>query len=53
MHEAVTRAIPGAKRPQQAEENCQAADLPALSDEAMSAVRRVYDRYTVAGAFRW
>ena len=31
MHDAVTCAIPGAKRPQQAEENCAAADLPAIS----------------------
>ena len=45
MHDAVTCAIPGAKRPQQAEENCAAADLPALSGETMNAVQRVYDRY--------
>jgi aryl-alcohol dehydrogenase-like predicted oxidoreductase len=45
MHDAVTCAIPGAKRPQQAEENCAAADLPALSPETMEAVRRVYDEY--------
>jgi aryl-alcohol dehydrogenase-like predicted oxidoreductase len=45
MHDAVTCAIPGAKRPQQAEDNCAAADLPALSAEAMVAVRRIYDQY--------
>jgi aryl-alcohol dehydrogenase-like predicted oxidoreductase len=45
MHDAVTCAIPGAKRQQQAEENCAAADLPALSAETMEAVRRVYDKY--------
>jgi aryl-alcohol dehydrogenase-like predicted oxidoreductase len=45
MHDAVTCAIPGAKQPQQAEENCAAADLPALSQETMTAVKRVYDRY--------
>ena len=43
MFDAVTCAIPGAKRPEQAEENCAAADLPAISDETMAAVRRIYD----------
>ena len=43
MHEGVTCAIPGAKRPQQAEDNCAAADLPPLSDAAMETVRRIYD----------
>jgi aryl-alcohol dehydrogenase-like predicted oxidoreductase len=45
MHEAVTCAIPGAKRPQQVEENCAAADLPPLSDAAMDAIRRIYDQH--------
>jgi aryl-alcohol dehydrogenase-like predicted oxidoreductase len=45
MFDAVTCAIPGAKRPAQAEENAAAADLPPLSDEQMQAVRGVYDRY--------
>ena len=45
MFDAVTCAIPGAKRPAQAEENFAAADLPALSDETMAAVQDVYDRY--------
>jgi aryl-alcohol dehydrogenase-like predicted oxidoreductase len=43
MHEAVTCAIPGAKRPQQAEENCAAADLSLLSESTMVAVRRIYN----------
>jgi aryl-alcohol dehydrogenase-like predicted oxidoreductase len=43
MHDGVTCAIPGAKRPEQAEDNCAAADLPALSGEAMISVRRIYD----------
>ena len=43
MHEGVTCAIPGAKRPEQAEDNCAASDLPPLSDAAMGAVRRIYD----------
>jgi aryl-alcohol dehydrogenase-like predicted oxidoreductase len=45
MHDAVTCAIPGAKRPQQVEENCAAADLPPLSNETMEAVRRIYDSH--------
>jgi aryl-alcohol dehydrogenase-like predicted oxidoreductase len=45
MFDGVTCAIPGAKRPDQAEANVAAADLPPLSDNQMEAVRRVYDRY--------
>lgn len=43
MFDAVTCAIPGAKRPSQAEDNCAAADLPALTPEQMAAVQTVYD----------
>jgi aryl-alcohol dehydrogenase-like predicted oxidoreductase len=43
MFDAVTCAIPGAKRPAQAEENCAAADLPPLSPQAMDTIRRIYD----------
>jgi aryl-alcohol dehydrogenase-like predicted oxidoreductase len=43
MEEAVTCAIPGAKRPLQVEENAHAADLPPIPPETMSAVRRLYD----------
>jgi len=43
--DAVTCAIPGAKRPSQAEENIAAADMPALSDAVMAEVRRIYDQY--------
>src|SRR5512137_2213919 len=45
MFDAVTCAIPGAKRPAQAEENFAAADLPALSDETMKATLLIYDKY--------
>jgi len=45
MHEAVTCAIPGAKRPSQAEENARAADLPPLTDAQMAKVREIYDTY--------
>ncbi|MBA2344661.1 MAG: aldo/keto reductase [Rubrobacter sp.] len=43
MHPAVSCAIPGAKSPQQAADNIAAADMPALSDEAMSRAREIYD----------
>ncbi len=44
MADAVTCAIPGAKRPSQVEENVTAADLAALPVETMAAVARVYER---------
>lgn len=44
MAPAVTCAIPGAKRPDQVEENVRAADQPPLSDEAMGQIRAIYDR---------
>jgi len=44
MFDAVTCAIPGAKRISQVEENVAAADIPPLSDEVMHKVRDVYDR---------
>ena len=44
MHDAVTCAIPGAKRPSQADDNFTAADLPALSKQTMDQVRAIYDR---------
>lgn len=40
---AITCAIPGAKRPSQAEENVRAADLPPLDEATMAAVRQIYD----------
>jgi aryl-alcohol dehydrogenase-like predicted oxidoreductase len=42
MFDAVTCAIPGAKTPAQAEQNCVAADLPPITPETMDAVRRIY-----------
>ena len=44
MWPAVTCAIPGAKRPDQVEENVKAADLPELSEETMNQVRALYER---------
>ena len=43
MFPEVTCAIPGAKRPTQAEENISAADIPPLSDGTMKKIRSVYD----------
>jgi len=44
MFEAVTCAIPGAKRPAQAEENIQAASLPPISAATMTRVAELYAR---------
>lgn len=44
MFDAVTCAIPGAKRPAQVEENVRAADFPPLSPETMRRVRELYER---------
>ncbi len=43
MFDAVSCAIPGAKRPAQVEENVAASALPPLTVEQMEAVRRIYD----------
>lgn len=45
MFDAVTCAIPGAKRAAQVEENVQAADLPPLPEAAMAAVEATYERH--------
>jgi len=45
MFDAVSCAIPGARRPAQAEDNVRAADLPALTETHMARVREVYDSY--------
>jgi aryl-alcohol dehydrogenase-like predicted oxidoreductase len=43
MFDAVTCAIPGAKRPAQVEENVRASDLAPLSEAEMAKVREIYD----------
>ena len=43
MHEAVTCAIPGAKRPEQVEENMSASDLPPLSEDVMQQIKDLYE----------
>jgi len=42
--ETVSCVIPGAKRPAQVDDNCDAGDLPALSDQTMAAVLAVYEK---------
>jgi aryl-alcohol dehydrogenase-like predicted oxidoreductase len=43
MFDAVSCAIPGAKRPSQVEDNVAAADLPPLTDAQMAEIARIYD----------
>jgi aryl-alcohol dehydrogenase-like predicted oxidoreductase len=43
MFDAVTCAIPGARRPQQVEDNARASQLPALTESEMAAIRKIYD----------
>ena len=45
MFDAVTCAIPGAKRPSQVDENFTVSELAAIPDDTMTAVRSIYDRY--------
>src|SRR5438105_1700769 len=45
MFPEVTSTIPGAKNPQQAEDNVHAASLPPLNNETMTQVREIYDKY--------
>ena len=45
MFDAVTVAIPGARNPQQARSNAEAASLPTISEGAMQEIRSIYDAY--------
>ena len=45
MHPEVSVVIPGASRASQVMDNVRAAELPALTEEQMQAVRGIYDRY--------
>ena len=45
MFDAVTCVIPGAKRPDQVEDNSRSGDLPAIDHSAMEALRVIYDTY--------
>ena len=42
MFDAVTCAIPGAKRPDQVEENIKTADLPPLDEQTMAKIEKIY-----------
>lgn len=44
MFDAVSCAIPGAKRPSQVEENVQSAGLPPIPDDTMKKIRAIYDQ---------
>lgn len=43
MFDAVTCAIPGAKRPSQVDDNCASSDFPPLSDAVMQGVQAIYE----------
>ncbi|HEV2293137.1 MAG TPA: aldo/keto reductase [Tepidisphaeraceae bacterium] len=54
MFDGVTCAIPGAKRPDQVDQNVAAADLPPLTEQQMRVARDAYDRYIRAHVHhRW
>jgi aryl-alcohol dehydrogenase-like predicted oxidoreductase len=53
MFDAVTCAIPGAKRPSQVDENFMAADLAPIADETMDLVRSIYDRHIRQGVHQY
>lgn len=44
MFDAVSCAIPGARRPAQAEDNAGASDFPSLTNETMRAIGEIYQR---------
>jgi len=45
MFPEVTGTIPGARSPEQAQDNAHAATLPPLSDETMRRIQEIYDTY--------
>jgi aryl-alcohol dehydrogenase-like predicted oxidoreductase len=45
MHSAISCAIPGAKRPEQVEDNLAAAEMPPLSGETMQRISDIYDHH--------
>jgi aryl-alcohol dehydrogenase-like predicted oxidoreductase len=54
MFDAVTCAIPGAKRAAQVADNCRASELPPIAEELMAAIRAIYDsRIRAAVHHRW
>ncbi|MBN1835676.1 MAG: aldo/keto reductase [Spirochaetales bacterium] len=54
MHDAVSCTIPGAKRPEQVEDNCRASDLPRIPAKVMKRITEIYDKYIRADVHqRW
>jgi aryl-alcohol dehydrogenase-like predicted oxidoreductase len=54
MHDAVSCTIPGAKRPDQVEDNCRASDLPRIPAKTMKQIADIYDKYIRADVHhRW
>jgi aryl-alcohol dehydrogenase-like predicted oxidoreductase len=54
MHDAVSCTIPGAKRPDQVQDNCRAADLSKIPGKTMKQIQEIYDRYIRADVHhRW
>jgi aryl-alcohol dehydrogenase-like predicted oxidoreductase len=54
MHDEVSCTIPGAKRPEQVEDNCRAADLPKIPGKTMKQIQEIYDKYVRADVHhRW
>ncbi len=49
MFPAVSCAIPGGKRPSQVEDNMKTSELPALTEEQMTGIREIYEKYIKAG----
>ena len=45
MHDAVTCAIPGAKRPAQVDDNVRAAELPPLPADTLARIDRLYQTH--------
>jgi aryl-alcohol dehydrogenase-like predicted oxidoreductase len=43
MHDAVSCAIPGARRPNQVDDNVSAVDIAPLSDAMMASIKQIYD----------
>ncbi len=54
MHPAVSCTIPGGKKPEQVADNCGASELPALSEDVIEQVNRIYSS-SIAGLVynRW
>jgi aryl-alcohol dehydrogenase-like predicted oxidoreductase len=54
MHDAVSCTIPGAKRPDQVQDNCRASDLPRIPGKVMKQIGEIYDKYIRADVHqRW